>query len=143
MDRNAFFWRTQSGELPPPPAAHTLGIEIMQVDADQGTIEVQFTAQQAFTNPAGFVQGGFLAAMLDDTMGPALAATLKAGEFAPSLNLNVSFLRPAQVGLLQGRGRVTQRGKQICHLAAELSQNGRLIATATATALIQAAPTEA
>ena len=41
--------------------------------------------------PSGHVQGGFLAAMLDDTMGPALTATLEAGQFAPTVNLNVSF----------------------------------------------------
>lgn len=51
----------------------------------------------------GHVQGGFLAAMLNDTMGPALAATLTKGEFAPTLNLNVSFESSAVVGTLLGR----------------------------------------
>jgi acyl-coenzyme A thioesterase PaaI-like protein len=55
--------------------------------------EVEFQAKPEFTNPAGNFQSGFLAAMLDDTMGPALAAMLAAGEFAPTLNLNASFER--------------------------------------------------
>jgi len=57
--------------------------------------EVFFDARAGFANPMGNVQGGFLAAMLDDTLGPALAATLGDGEFAPTLELKVSFLRPA------------------------------------------------
>ena len=43
---------------------------------------VAFTAGDAFLNAAGVVHGGFLAAMLDDTMGPALVAGLEPGDFA-------------------------------------------------------------
>ena len=37
---------------------------------------VQFEDKQEFLNPIGNVQGGFICAMLDDTLGPALVATL-------------------------------------------------------------------
>ena len=43
------------------------------------TIETAFHARPEFTNAAGDVQGGLLAAMLDDTLGPALIATLERG----------------------------------------------------------------
>ena len=89
MDRDAFFWQIQDGKLPPPNAAVTLGIKFLSVDGETGSIETEFDGKPEFTNPAGKIQGGFLAAMLDDTMGPALASTLAAGEFAPTLNLNV------------------------------------------------------
>ena len=137
MDPNAYFWQVQSGTLPVPAAAVTLGIAIRHVDAEAGTIEVEFLARPEFTNPIGHVQGGFLAAMLDDTMGPALAATLAAGEFAPTLNLNVSFARSARSGPIQGKGRVVRRGREVCLLAAELYQDGELVASGTATALIR------
>ncbi|MGC5698579.1 PaaI family thioesterase [Pseudomonas sp. NFXW11] len=137
MDKDAFFWQVQDGHLPAPPAAETLGIKILKVDGDKGTIEVSFEATAAFTNPVGNVQGGFLAAMLDDTMGPALASTLKKGEFAPTLNLNVSFYAPAQIGTLIGRGRVSRKGGQVCFLSGELEQAGKIVAAATASALIR------
>ena len=139
MDKNAFFWRVQDGKLPVPRAAATLGISIRAVSAETGTIEVEFEGTPEFTNPVGAIQGGFLAAMLDDTMGPALAATLDAGEFAPTLNLNVSFARPARIGKLLGKGRIVRRGKEVCLLAAELYQDGDLVASATATAIIRRA----
>ena len=137
MDHESFFWQIHSGKLPPPRAAVTLGAVITAVDAEGASAEVEFQGKPEFTNPAGHVQGGFLAAMLDDTMGPALAATLARGEFAPTLNLNVSFMRPAKVGTLVGKGRVLKRGKGICFLAAELYQDGELVASATATAVVR------
>ena len=140
MDNEAFFRKIMRKELPPPKAAETLGIVFKSVDGEAGTIEVEFDGKAEFTNPAGNIQGGFLAAMLDDTMGPALSATLGAGEFAPTLNLNVSFQRAATVGTLVGRGRVLRKGRDICFLAAELLQNGQVVATATATAIIRTLP---
>ena len=140
MDKQALFWKIMAGELPPPNAATTLGIVFKKIDADAGTIEVELQGKPEFTNPAGNIQGGFLAAMLDDTMGPALAATLNEGQFAPTLNLSLSFHRPAVVGSLIGKGRVLKRGKDVCFLSGELYQEGKLVASATATAIIRAIP---
>lgn len=137
MDRNAFFWQVQEGKLPPPKAAATLGIRILSVSPDQGRIEVEFQGKPEFTNPAGHIQGGFLAAMLDDTMGPLISSTLRAGEFAPTLNLNVSFAKPAVAGTLLGKGRIIRRGKDISFLAGELFQHDELVATATATVIVR------
>jgi uncharacterized protein (TIGR00369 family) len=137
MDRDAFFWQIQVGKLPLPRVAATLGMSITRVDAEAGVVEADFEGKPEFTNPVGNLQGGILAAMLDDTMGPALACQLAAGEFAPTLNLNISFLKPAKPGKLRGVGRVVRKGKDVCYLAGELSQNGELVATATATALIR------
>ena len=137
MDKNAFFWQIQDGRLPPPKAAATLGIRILSVSPDAGTIEVEFDGKPEFTNPAGQIQGGFLAAMLDDTVGPLISSTLRACEFAPTLNLNVSFAKPASIGKLLDKGRIVRRGKDISILAGELHQSAELIATATATVIVR------
>ncbi|GAA2213184.1 PaaI family thioesterase [Nonomuraea monospora] len=136
--REGPFWDVMSGRVPPPPAATTLGWELLRIDPDEGTIEVAFKADASFTNPVGVVQGGFLAAMLDDTLGPALVATLPPGQFAPTLDLHVQFLRPARPGRLVGRGRVVRRGRQVCFMSGELlGPDGEPVAVATATAHIQ------
>jgi uncharacterized protein (TIGR00369 family) len=76
--------------------------------------------------------------MLDDTLGPALVATLPEHQFAPTLDLHVQFLRPARPGRLVGRGRIVQRGKDVGFLAGELiDSDGRTVAVATPTARIQ------
>ncbi|MFB4277312.1 MULTISPECIES: PaaI family thioesterase [unclassified Nonomuraea] len=136
--RQGPFWDVLAGRVPQPPAATTLGWELLSVDPDQGTIEVAFKAGESFTNPVGAIQGGFLAAMLDDTLGPALVATLPPGHFAPTLDLHVQFLRPARPGRLVGRGRVVRRGRQVCFMSGELlGPDGEPVAVATATAHIQ------
>jgi len=117
-----------------------LGWQLVAVDPSAGTIEISFTATDQFLNPAGDVQGGFLAAMLDDTLGPALVATLGDGEWAPTIDLHVQFLRPAKPGALRGIGRVVRRGRDIAFLAGELqTETGEIVATATASALIRRA----
>lgn len=75
--------------------------------------------------------------MLDDAMGLASATLLKAGEFAPTLALNVQFHRPVKIGKLEGSGRVTYRGKEILQMSSELRQGGKVVATATATAMLR------
>lgn len=141
MTRQGLFWDVMEGRADPPAAATTLGWELIEVDPDEGTIEVAFTAGERFVNSAGMVQGGFLAAMLDDTLGPALVATLDAGQFAPTADLHVQFLAPARPGRLVGRGRVVRRGGRIAFLAGELvDAAGTVVAVASATAVIRDLP---
>jgi uncharacterized protein (TIGR00369 family) len=126
------------GRAGPPPAAELLGWKLVEIDPDAGTIEVTFEATEQFLNPAGTIQGGFLAAMLDDTLGPALVATLGEGEWAPTTDLHVQFHAPAKPGRLTGRGRIVTRGRRVAFLSGELHDaDGELVATASATAGIQ------
>ena len=104
MDKNSFFWKMVDGRLPPPACAKTLGIEFAEIDGERGMVEVSFEARPEFLNPAGNVQGGFLAAMLDDTMGPALTATLESSEFAPTVKSQRAVSPP-------GQGRAAERNR--------------------------------
>jgi uncharacterized protein (TIGR00369 family) len=138
MDREGPFWDVMEGRAEPPPAAVLLGWELVAVDPEAGTIEMSFTATEQFLNPFGAVQGGLLAAMLDDTLGPALVATLGPGESAPTTDLHVQFMRPARPGRLVGRGRIVRKGRDVGFLAGELvDESGEVVAVATATAQIR------
>jgi uncharacterized protein (TIGR00369 family) len=129
------FWAAARGEIPPPPAARLLGWKVLEAVPGSGRIRVQFEASPDFANPTGNIQGGFLAAMLDDTLGPALATTFAPDEFAPTLELKVNFIQGAKPGSLFGIGKVVHRGKSVAFLEGELRDpSGNLIATASATA---------
>ncbi len=135
--RTGPFWDAVAGRVPAPPAAQTLGWQLEEVDPDAGTVRIAFVARPEFANPTGAIQGGFLAAMLDDTMGPALIATLEPDQFAPTVELKVNFVRSARPGRLVGTARVVHRGGTIAFLAGELhDEAGQLVATASATARI-------
>ena len=121
----------------PPRAAATLGLEFVHADVEKGTIELAFAATEAFTNPTGNVLGAFQAAMLYDTVGPALLATLEPDQFQSTLDLNVSFLRPVRPGRIVGKGKVVRRDGDIAYLEASLTDaGGATIATATAIARV-------
>ncbi|MBS0480758.1 MAG: PaaI family thioesterase [Proteobacteria bacterium] len=119
--------------FPLPPAAKLLGWHVRAFDKEAQTIEVGYLLDDRFLNPAGDVQGGFIAAMLDDTAGPALFCSTDGAFYAPTIELHVSFIRPAKPGQFVGRGRVVSLGRTIVFLEGELfdAQNN-LIARATA-----------
>jgi uncharacterized protein (TIGR00369 family) len=136
-DRAGPFWDGVNGRAPVPPAAATLGFEFVDADPAADTIELAFTATEAFTTPSGQVLGGFLAAMLYDTVGPALLSTLAPDRFQSILGLTVAFLRPVRPGRISATGRIACRDGDVAHLAAELTDSdGRLVATATAIARV-------
>ena len=123
--------------MPLPPAAATLGFELIAADVENGTIEVALHATQDFITPRGDVLEGFLAAMLHDTVGPSLLATLEPGQFITTLDLNTSFLRPAYPGRFVGRGRVVHRDGDVAFLDGWLfNADGEVVATATAKARV-------
>jgi len=130
-------WDWIEGRLPGDPAAQHLGWQCLDIDPEQGTITVQFQPRPEFLNPAGLIQGGFLSAMFDHTMSPALHAMLPPGQFPLALELKVSFLNPARLEPLVCRARVVKRGSTIAFLAGELvDSQGELVATATQTVRI-------
>ena len=135
--RTGPFWDGIEGRAPVPAAAATLGFEFIDADPEEGTIEVACSATEAFTNPAGNVLGAFLAAMLYDTVGPALLATLEPGQFQSTVQLSVSFLRPARPGRIVGKGRIVHRAGDLVFLEASLlDAEAVVITTATATARV-------
>ena len=117
-----------------PPSARLLGWTLRAIDPAAGTIEIGFTADERFTNPGGTVQGGFLAAMLDDTQGPALFGHTHGAAYAPTIDFNVSFLKEARPGQFVAKGRVVRLGKTIAFTEAELfDEAGDMVARATFT----------
>jgi uncharacterized protein (TIGR00369 family) len=143
MTRSGPFWDGVEGRAPVPPAAATLGFEFVAADVEAGTIDLAVTATEAFTNPAGNVLGAFLAAMLYDTVGPALLATLEPDRFQSTLQLSVTFLRPARPGRLLAHGRVVRRDGDVAHLDATLVDPVRRAPVATASAVARVIPLDA
>ena len=64
--------------------------------------------------------GAFVAAMLYDTVGPALLATLEPDQFQSTLGLNVNFLRPVRPGRVVSKGRVVHRNGDLAFIEASL-----------------------
>ena len=96
--------------VPRPPAyAKLLGMRPLH--AEPGNVRFEFRPGEQLLNPVGVIQGGFVTAMLDETIGPAALSELGPGFAVPTLELKVSFLRPTYPGTLIADARVVHRGK--------------------------------
>jgi uncharacterized protein (TIGR00369 family) len=117
------------------PASRYLGLEIVSADKAAGSVEVAFNAGPELCNMWGGIQGGMVAAMLDDVMSLAVGLGLEWGQISPTLELKVSMLAPARPGRIRGLGRVIKRGKSVAFIEGELfNAEGALLAAASSTA---------
>src|SRR5258707_8156713 len=118
-----------------PPSSKLLGWHLLDARPKDGWIRIGFDGRPEFCNPAGFIQGGILSAMLDDTMGPAVFVMTDGKLYTATITMTVNFLAPAKPGPIVGEADVTQLGKTIAFVAGRLmSADGIVLATATASA---------
>ena len=140
--RKGDLWKVIAGEMPLPPVLGLLGWTV--VDAEQGRVRARFVGRKEFYNPGGFVQGGILAAMLDGVMGAAAVSLLGAGEQITTLEMKVSYMQSVRDVPLIGEGRVAHRGGSVIFMEGALTtEDGSLVATATATGRVLRPPSAA
>lgn len=121
----------------PPPTFQLLGAELLE--AAKGRAKVRFVPGHDTTNPAGLVQGGILAACLDDVMGPAVFSLGRDGFFV-TVSMTVSFLGKAEPGrALVAEATVVRAGRRHLFVEARLvrESDGAEVARASATSLLQ------
>ena len=127
--------KTALNNIPASPSARLLGWRLLDVRPWDGWLKVGFDGRPEFCNPAGFIQGGILSAMLDDSMGPAVFVTSDGRFYATTISLTVNFIAPARPGPLIVEAQVIQIGKSIAFMEGKLIANdGTVLATASTTA---------
>ncbi len=127
-------WSILRGETPPAPCSELLGISIVEVKPEGGRLKFQYQPSEAMTNPKGFVQGGFITAMLDDVMAPALLSTCEPETAIPTLEIKTCYIKGVKPGPVVAEGWIVKKTRTIAFMAAELSSlDGDLLATASAT----------
>ena len=118
-----------------PPCAKLLGWRLLDARPEEGWIKLAFEGKPEFCNPAGFIQGGLLSAMLDDTMGPAVLVMTEGRLYTTTISMTVNFLSPARPGPITGEAKVTQLGKTVAFVEGRLmAEDGTVLATATTSA---------
>jgi uncharacterized protein (TIGR00369 family) len=133
----------------PPNSDLTLGMVCVD-KSSPGRCVWQMRADERFMNPAGIMQGGFLAAFADSSMGSA-AVTFVQGRkvFSSNAEMKISFLAAVPEGaLLTCTAEVVSGGKRVAFVessvvaepegAAEGSEAApKLVARATSTYLFK------
>lgn len=113
----------------------TLGIRLVEIGDRHAVMTVDADARHL--NYLGGVHGGLIAA-LSDTVCFFPRPLLPSGQAATTVNLNVSYLRPAAVGdRLLARSELLHLGRRTASLAVTVTdQRQRLVAHGTATLLL-------
>lgn len=125
------------GVIPPPPIAHALNFNLIEV----GEGFAVFTIQPAeyHYNPIGSVHGGVACTVLDSALGCAIHTLLPAGTTYTTLEIKVNFIRAlsAKTGLLRCEANAIYVGGRIATSEAKLiDHKGKLYAHATTTCMI-------
>lgn len=121
-------------------------LDIRCPEVEEGRIVFTAKSRPDFANPLGMLHGGIAATLLDSAMACAVHTTLPAGMVYTSLDISVRYIRAGSVdsGELRAEGRVVHRGRKIRTAEATLTdEQGRLLATATSSVMIMAAPSRA
>ena len=122
----------------PPNCDLTLGMTCID-KAEPGRTVWRMLADERFANPAGIVQGGFLAAMCDSAMGASSVTWVQGRKvYSANAELKISFLRPVSPGGdLTCTAWVVSGGSRTVFLEAEItSDDGTLVAKASSTYLL-------
>ena len=123
----------------PPNCDLTLGMVCVE-KSTPGSTTWRVRVDERFLNPAGVVQGGFVASIMDSAMGA--SAVTVVGErkvTVANTEMKVTFLRSARVGdVLTCVATVLKAGRVVSFLEARITdQEERLVATASSTYLVK------
>ncbi len=117
-----------------PPCSDAVGMRLTHVDQARLTARYEFEGKPEFANPTGAIQGGFIAAMMDEAMSATAIIASNVTMNAPTLEMKISFLRPLFIGKATAEARILKWGKSTCFIEAELfNPAGELVAKASAT----------
>ena len=119
----------------PPAVIRSLKGRVAGYAPERHELRMQFEIGLEFCHTVDIVQGGFITAMLDASMAHVVVAAEQGKVRVSSIDINVSFLRPARAGGFTAVGAIVKSGRTIAFLKAELfSEKGELVATATSSA---------
>jgi uncharacterized protein (TIGR00369 family) len=119
----------------PPPVFEEMEGEVVDY-AEGERLRVRFPVRERYENPAGMMQGGAIAAAVDNTIGP---LSYLVAPPSVTTQLNLSFLRPVppEMPHVEVEATFDERTRQ--HLffsACVLDPEGRVLALAQATCAV-------
>jgi uncharacterized protein (TIGR00369 family) len=125
-------------QLSPPYAREIDAVFLEYVPHE--SLSASVVVPPKYANPAGVIQGGYLAVVFDHLIGP--LSMLTAGALATSLDLATYFLAPVLPGeRLTVVAHMRKAGRTAQYINADATnEKGILVATASSTILVIGAP---
>lgn len=114
------------------PYARLLGIKLERVVPGEATLTLPIRPELSQNH--GVVHGGAIASLIDTATAFAILSLLETEERVTTVDLTISYLRPAVTGTLTATARVLRHGRRLFAVSAEVADaSGTLLATALST----------
>ena len=121
---------------PIPPVFHEMEGEIIDFDLEEGTLKAKFPIQTRYQNPHGSMQGGMIAAAIDNAFGP--LSSLVAPTSA-TIKMEIRYKKPvlAAHDHIIVEAKLDKKTGPFLKLSATVKNNeGELLTTANAVHMI-------
>ncbi|MBS3784702.1 MAG: PaaI family thioesterase [Anaerolineae bacterium] len=117
----------------PPPVFATMEGEFVELDMHAGVLTARFPMRKAYLNPYGTMQGGMIAAAVDNTLGP---LSMLVAPPNVTRRLEMTYSRPVTSDMphIIVRGELLERDDRWLHFRADVrSPDGLRLARSRAT----------
>jgi len=101
--------------------------------AEAGKAEVVLDIQPYHLQHLGFVHGGVISTLMDNTGWYAAVSNLEAGFTAVTMEIKINYLKPASGHFLRADASVKRQGRTTAFVTIELHDGEKLVAFATGT----------
>ena len=116
----------------PPPVFVTMQGEFLAYDANQHFLSTRFPVLESWLNPYGIMQGGMIAAAIDNTIGP-LSALVASANVTRHFELKYSHAVTLETSYITVMAQLTDRDKRWLNFKAEAQdQQGKRLVRAKA-----------
>jgi acyl-coenzyme A thioesterase PaaI-like protein len=116
----------------PPPIIDLMQAELVDFDPESSCLKMRFPVLEGYLNPYGIMQGGMVAAAVDNTLGP---LSMLVAPPNVTRTLEMKFSKPVtpdlEIFLVEGR-LISREGSRLKFSAEVRDQSGRLLARAKA-----------
>ncbi len=99
----------------------------------EGRAEVELHVQPYHLQHLGFVHGGVISTLMDNTGWYAAVSGLDEGKTAVTMEIKINYLKPASGTYLVASAAVKRQGRSTSFVTIELHDEGKLVAFATGT----------
>ena len=121
-------------QVEPQGVGKALGMEEVVDRGEGGRAIIHYRARMDICHSGGIVQGGFVTGWIDAAMAHVVMAQCENAANPLSLEIKVSFLRPATPGLIIAEAWIERRGKTIAFVEGLIrNETGEVLAKATST----------
>jgi acyl-CoA thioesterase len=98
-------------------------LELKYKKIDNNNLQIKLPVQDLFINSAGIVHGGIISSLADVALSNLIGANEEGIQQVVTVDLNVSYLKPATGTYLIANSKIIKQGKTLIHTECSISND--------------------